>query len=679
MATPPATNLLSGQAPGTQVPLPGPPTTRPSPEGALAFGLTLTPSATPGLSIQGSSHSVSPPAPPEKPGAMTALSRAQNLPALVLETIVDCLPLGAQFHCAQVCRHWHDCLPLSEVRLSRWLQKNAPLSCLANPELGQAFKNRTLPFLQAASSPVVPALAWLLQQQELADHRLAHTCPPSQQPLHASTSLAAGLVHYGLNLALMQARQFSLRPADIDCPDSPVSEFHLFSRCGRWLVTTCSFAANTSSLLRCYGWEQGAWHRQILVTDTLRPVKTCKFTSTPPDTLISVHSLDMLVWRRAAGTCHWHPCPLYRLTWPYNVHRLCPMHNGDLVITARSAQPQRNFQLLFFLYSAADRSWKAPLKYVCDGQLRAYTHDWRSCQLALSLSTQRQRPGHRINEVHIWRKGLNTDSPEQWGCRVSQLTCQDTDIAKLRYSPGGHYLLGVLSNGRTCLWELDAQQQLQERLTLACCPLLPTLNIHSLTLFNSDATQLALPCSLEHIQLFYRDSKGHWQRGQQLQAPPVPEVPPDEQPPDDALNSLQLSSSGRTLVRTTLCRMDIWHRNPGGQWQHLVQRLNHEDAQFAPVVCMADPGELIYTTAQDPELSLQVYGPDRQGQLVRKVCMAVTSPVASPGAVTADGLSLLLGSTEVPPTLLQLSFPADSEADSQTADCINAGASTRPQ
>ncbi|MCY4473096.1 MAG: F-box-like domain-containing protein, partial [Kistimonas sp.] len=51
------------------------------------------------------------------------LSRAQNLPLVVLEKICSYLPFPDQSQCAQVCRHWHDCLPAPRLRLALWLQK----------------------------------------------------------------------------------------------------------------------------------------------------------------------------------------------------------------------------------------------------------------------------------------------------------------------------------------------------------------------------------------------------------------------------------------------------------------------------------------------------------------------------------------------------------------------------
>ena len=90
---------------------------------------------------------------------------ARHLPVLVLLRIFSHLPLCALSRCARVCRHWHDCLPAPEVRLSRWLRQHAPLSCLAAANPGQRSNHRSLSFLQAARSPLVPALMHLHQQQ----------------------------------------------------------------------------------------------------------------------------------------------------------------------------------------------------------------------------------------------------------------------------------------------------------------------------------------------------------------------------------------------------------------------------------------------------------------------------------------------------------------------------------
>ena len=134
---------------------------------------------------------------------------------------------------------------------------------------------------------------------------------------------------------------------------------------------------------------------------------------------------------------------------------------------------------------------------------------------------------------------------------------------------------------------------------------------------------------------------------------------PGKKPPvNDRTRALLLSPSGRTLIRQTDWRLDIWHQDPAAGWQHLIGHNRQEGHRFFPQFCLLQPGELVCTAVEDPELSLCVYGPDSKGSLVQKASMPVRTSIKGPDAASPDGLSLLLGSTQDAPIPLQLVPPA---------------------
>ncbi|MCY4471716.1 MAG: hypothetical protein OXC07_02690, partial [Kistimonas sp.] len=569
--------------------------------------------------------------------------------------------------CARVCRHWHDCLPAPRQRLSRWLQQHAPVSWLANPHLALGFNSRTRSFLQAANSPVLPALMHLQQEQEQEQqkHRLSEIAQDAQQPSLASPAdpLLSRLLDYGLNQQLTRADQLRLHKAEIDWPPGIVSRTHFFSPCSRWLAIQLQMQPQAPRLLRLYGWEQGAWRQQVLVPDTAEPVGICRFPSLPADTLISVHGLDILTWRRVPGSRDWHCTPLWRVTDSHAVREISTLDNGGLVLLTSRTQTELLVQ--FFAHTGSGTGWDPVVTATYTSFPLFWAMEEQSCQLAIGECAHDPCHNHFINKVHIWHRVHSTDSQQTWEHQTTVLSCHDARIKGLAYSPGGHYLAGRLSNDSICLWQLDAQHQLLQQLTLPDCQLPTQVSFYRLAPFSRDATQLAMPCSLRHIQLCYRDDNNHWQYGQRLEAPPLP-----AQPRGDMLEDIMMSSSGRTLVRVTLCHLDIWHRDPAGHWEHLLQRIRKANAAFFPTACFMEPGELVCTTVQDPELSLWIHGPDSQGQLVRKACMTVEVPISGRLAVTSDGLSLLLSTAVHPPTLLHLEPPQVNATGSQAEQAL---------
>ncbi|MCY4473210.1 MAG: F-box-like domain-containing protein [Kistimonas sp.] len=608
---------------------------------------------------------------PSLPGNNTTavLSRAQNLPLVVLEKICSYLPFSDQSHCAQVCRHWHDCLPAPGLRLAQWLQKNAPLSCQAGVTPGRDFTSRALPFLQAVGSPVLPALMHLHKEAHLQQDTQQHQTPQlsdAHQDAHQALQPAAAdlfpcLVHQALNQQLAQDNGFTLRPHAIDWPDSTLVGGLAFSPCSRWLALSCRLHVSAPAYLRLYSWGPDNWQQCSLNPPVLEPVSAFIFTSMPPDTLFSAHGTDVLAWRREPGTDDWHRTHVCRVPCLFQVCDLLPMDNGDLVTLAQQKQETSALiRVIFAAFLGNARGWRAvniwnfPFTCPKGTRHRRLPFEWagerRSSQLALGMVTQRPAPDYCINNVLIWRKGLNTASPHKWGYQASILAWHQADMARLTWSPGGHYLLGTLYDGRMCLWTQDAQCRLQEQLTLTGHPTPFPYRLKTMPLFCGRSQQLALPLSRHQVQLYYRDDSDCWQQGQRLETEPDPDIPPD-----DTLEYMQLSSSGRTLVRATRWCIDIWYRHPAHGWQHLVQRKSQDNAAFMPHACLLEPFDIVCSTAEDPHLSLWIHGVDTQGQLVRKACLAVDTSINGPFSVSPDGMSLLLGSLDYPSTFLQLS------------------------
>ncbi|MCY4472352.1 MAG: F-box protein [Kistimonas sp.] len=621
------------------------------------------------LPDNGHAHSPLPPAQAADPATFAApgvsgkparllgpSSCPQYLPAPVLNKIVSYLPLSAQCRCARVCRHWHDCLLAPELRLSGWLLQHAPVSCLAHPQLGRGFDSRARPFLQAVNSPVLPALMHLQQQQQ--QHSPSETQQDAQQLVHApaTSPLLSRLLHQGLNRELTRADQLRLRPVAFDWPNATRTSFVKFSPCCRWLAVAYETSPESTCFLRLYGWEEGHWQQQNLIAGTTKSVLTFTFAHTPPDTLFSVHGRDLVAWRQNPETNNWHCTQLHHISESCEAEKLYPMVNGNLVIVTLVPDQTKAFFLIFLRYTEDKRTW-TPLqitRYNCWPS--CWTEQQQSCQVALGWPIKHQ--GRFSNTIQIWTENRPTN-PTGLVKKQSDFPDQDGGICKLTYSPDGQHLLGMLSNGRAVLWKLDRDHRLQEQFSLPGCLFQMDPLLEQMAPFSRNGQYLALPCSLQQIQLCYCDDSGHWQYGELLSSPAQPDAPAD------ILRLTLLSPGGQTLVRCTNWFLDIWHRHPDAGWQHQVQRQLGAHSRMPAYACFLEPGELVCTMAEDPELSLQIYGPDSQGQLIRKTCMTITASVKTGCAGSPDGLSLLLANREDPPMLLQLEPPARAETGSR--------------
>ncbi|MCY4473089.1 MAG: F-box-like domain-containing protein, partial [Kistimonas sp.] len=583
------------------------------------------------------------------------LSRAQNLPLVVLEKICSYLPFPDQSRCAQVCRHWHGCLPAPGLRLAQWLQKNAPLSCQAEPGLGSGFSSRALPFLQAANSPALPTLMHLHQQQQ------QDTQPLAAGP--AACDLLSAMVHQVLNEHLTQADQLSLQPAAIDWPDEALVETYNFSPCSRWLAIRCRPQDTGPVVLRLFGWEHNFWQRQTLVSCGAESVDTFTFAFTPQDRLLSFQGSDILAWCREPDTNNWHPRVVDTLAPFHRVLTFYPMADGDLATPVKSRPSEGRLYIQFYVYTGDGSGWKPAAQQEVPGSSCCTALEGKSCQVALSWVGQSADQDCSFNKIVIWRKGLDTSHPALWGQQVSNLPHDGVDIRELAYGPGGQCLLGVLNDGQACLWTLDAQCHLHRQLTLAGnpCPLRSYLSRQ--VAFRSDGKQLAFPCYRNLVQLC-EDTHGRWQCTQLLETPEDPEIPAE-----DRLRYLLLSSSGRILLRVSHWRLDVWHQTAAGGWQHQLTRKRGQQSRFMATGYLLPPGELVCTAVQDPHLSLWIHGLDSRGQFVKKACIPVNALM---GKSSPDGLSLLVGSRKDPPTLLQLSLLPQENREGRAQEPVSA-------
>jgi len=483
--------------------------------------------------------------------------------------------------------------------------------------------------------------------------------PALQQPPHAPATpgLLASLVHFGLNRQLTRTHRLRMRPSPLDWPDVVSTSLFCFSPCSRWLAFACQLREESSHYLRLYRWERGVWQRCRMIADVVEPVRFCRFTTVPPDTLLTGHGSTVLAWKKTQDSTTWHSTLVCHIAQPYTLKQLFSMTNGDQIVIAENTRRERAvLRVLLLRHTPDDKGWETARIQTYNatpslGMAAIWTAHPQSCQLALAFTTWAENHENLTTEVHIWRKGRAGSHPGPWEAHKCILPRHYSKPVQMLYSPDGHYLLGALSSGQACLWALDAQCRLQEQL-ITDWPYQQRGALKALTSFRSDGQQLALSRSALQVQLFYCNPDGHWQQGPLLEAPAVPHAPGDT-----AQIALQLSASGRTLVRQTAWCLDIWHQAPAAGWQHFVQHRREEGHEFLPCYWLLQLGELVCATIEDPELTLRVYGPDSRGQLVTKACMPVTKPISG---ASPDGLSLVLGDIRYAPNVLQLT-PSSQE------------------
>jgi len=457
---------------------------------------------------------------------------------------------------------------------------------------------------------------------------------------------------------LTQAAKLRLHPTALEWPENTGARpgRFTFSPCSRWLAIVCQSQPEAPRHLRLYGWENGVWQSCLLVSEVKTSVDLFKFTSIPPDTLLSVHGVHVLAWNKEPDSQTWHSSQVCQLPPSCQVLNFYPMGDGDQVILTKTQETVNCLSFLFYRRTGDGRHWEAVITKTYTPEAGVLTrHCWAaepgSCQLALATSVRHQEceSDPVTTTVHILRKGLNPSRPEQWGSQKSVLSWHNLCPEEIAYSPDGHYLMAMLSDLRLCLWQLDTQYRLQEQLVLPGCLHNPDYALGQQIAFRRDDKQLAVSLSLRQVQLLDCDANGRWQYGPLLETPPTPDTSTR-----DRIEQMQLSSNGRTLVRKTHWRIDIWHQDPVEGWQHRVLHPRQENHGFFPQFCLLGPSDLICTSIEDPELSLHIYGPDHQGRLVRKISSPIKVPINGPQAASPDGLSVLLASTRTAPVLLQL-------------------------
>ena len=588
------------------------------------------------------------------PALAGAASRIQSLPPELLCQIFDYLALSVQSQCALVCRHWYAALPPWRCAIARWLECHPLPPRVRHAHLLPGLNDRSVPFLAHSRHRCYR----LLQQQHQELQRLQAALPMavgSQRPgpVHSAQGWSAGLVHYNLHQHLTAADQLRLAPLSLDWPDARCHAGSAFSPCSRWLMTGYhppeAGRDPSPQVLLLYGWNNERWHRQTLQPQAAARATCANFCTTPADTLVTAVDREIAVWRWERGTACWHGRSLYRAGPQATVENLGAMSNGDLVALFGNAQGASWVSLLFFRYRAREQDWQPPEQHLYMARQSSVASDTRSCRMHLSFSGWNPTSWHYTNVLYLWRHQADACSQGRWSSQVFTLPWHSGYIRKTAYSPGGQHLLTLLSDGRLCIWGFDARQRLQERLTVADCrhPALPRLN--QLVACRDDGRQLVVAQSLRRLQFCDRKSDGQWQLGETVN---TPAAAGDRL--DDSLRALLLSSSGRTLVRLTTQAVDIWHKDSAGHWHRQVQCKAEEEGVTPPCACLQGLGDLVCISTGPPDNSLWIYGPDSEGRLVRKACLAIERPGVRFLISSPDGLSILLGGAPLPPALVQL-------------------------
>ncbi len=580
---------------------------------------------------------------------------AQTLPPELLHQIFNELPLSEQGGCALVCHHWRACLPGFRLQLAAWLQQHQGASTQQHNALLSAGYSLRIPrALACQASRLLPVLQRQHQELLRLQTLLGQQLPGCLERLHTgykerkARHLLAAAIRYSLHQQLIGARQLALRPAPLSPPPAGPLANCAFSPCGRWLAAACLLPGEGDSLLRLYGWRNGGWQQERL--HTAAPVTHLRFSVTEPQTLFTGHdnSTQILVWQRDATTNSWDCVYSCRagVQLLHHIVELAPMGCGDLVVCTRQNRDREQIQqLLFFSPLAASGRWGRPVAWLYAGNTHFTLCRPEDSWLAQALSTPAAQPGQYTNEVHIWKKGLNASSPNDWACQASVLPPQACAIRQLDCSPDGHLLVVLYENRQIALWTLQQDYRVRDLFWL--CSRAPLLRQHralsTLLQFHRDGTQLALAASMHQIQFWKRNESGSWQLDGHLHTPTGAH--------DTSLESLQLSGNSRTLVRTTACQIDIWHKDADNRWQ---RRLFHrvEANSPAPLALLAGPGATLCVTATPcmtatgPQGRVRLYAPDSQGELVIKGSMTLETPAMPPLCASEDGLSLLPGSWE---------------------------------
>lgn len=600
--------------------------------------------------------------PPSEPSGMN--SPVQKLPTEMLQKIFSYLPLSSHGQCALVERRWYACLPSLRKKLTLWLEQHPCLVQHSQFRLAPGYSNRTAPWLRQQHCELLPQLhcqhqEWLQQQERLQRgiFRRREDLQVAQQQAQTLENFLSGLLRYSLHQQILQAQTLDLYPALVSWPGNERVVSFAFSPCSRWLATSVLFAGdelNRPGFLRLHGWQEGSWKAQTLLSAlpaAAEPVTMLHFTSTPQDRLLSAHGTAVLVWQREAETGNWHCLTLCHTLRAYTIYNIFAMPCGDVITLSHKLDGDRP-GFLMLISPCHDAGWAPPIPFFDTRVPHASSFARWACRLALSaVGSQSQS---RTSAVLVWHKSRNGCGQNRWNCQTTVIEMHNTWLQQTSFSPDGNFLLSLLSDGRVCLWTLNARcGLLPGPLMLLCSPAVGSV-LSSLTAFQSEGRLLAVACSPQLVKILRQDTKGGWTTESCMERPSLPE---DRLAADDRLRTILLSSSGQLLVWLSFWRLEVWQRDSGNHWHRVMQRRRHETVPVLPEACFLAHGDTLCTMAADPVQSLWLHGLNSAGQLVRKAAITVTAILAGTSASSPDGLSLMLGSLGSPPTLLQLGSP----------------------
>ncbi|MCY4471695.1 MAG: F-box-like domain-containing protein [Kistimonas sp.] len=582
----------------------------------------------------------------------------QGLPCLVLHKIFSYLPFSAQTACTQVCRHWYNNLPDNYLSLTRWLRQHPPPANISASQITAGYESRSRPWLARQGSELLTCLDRQQQELELLKQRAeSEPGPDLQQQMHRACRCLAGLVRYSLHHQITQAPELQLRPVAIDCAATTARGGILFSPCSRWLLVGTRGTENPMQLHDCTGHHQ---QPGVMALFRRRQFTRVKFAVTPPNTLLTAHDSQVLVWQKHPDTRIWHQIQLWGLYRSHKIVNLVSMGNGDIItLSLTSASGTISTQILFSCYLGARHGWAEPIVHQTPQAILTCAEDPLSCRLALASSTPIPDSTAHRNEVRIWYKTPNSARFLPWNCAISVLEEQDISLQNAEIRLQGRLLLTLPTNGQLSLWTLDARHQLHKTALRKLELGLLRPSLYQLACFRSDSKQLALAPSRCYILFWDKNQDDQWQVGARLNTPPEPAVTPD------SLNYILLSTSGRTLVRCTRFQITVWHRS-GACWQTVVQRTSVQPCRVVPHAGLLPDGDTVVTMVQDPTPSLWIHGPDSQGRFIQKARLTTRASLAGRNASSPDGLSLLLVTDDGQLSLQQLTCTSPASAPSRS-------------
>ncbi|MCY4472048.1 MAG: F-box protein [Kistimonas sp.] len=616
---------------------------------AGAFGRHITRT---GATPMGQQDCLSPetPATPDHAAGRPGTAPTGALPPELLSLIFDYLAPSTHNQCALVCRRWCACLPGIRGRLVQWVAQSDPEPLGTASQLVPAYSSRTRPWLAAHQSALLP----VLERQHEEWQRL-HKLPASpviqQQEQQAHRALGR-LLLFSLHHQIIQTQQLHLQPVAIDWQHTDRLSVCSFSTCSRWMALLYEQGTSTG-LLRLYGWRNDSWRVETLLPPQTAPISLLCFSEMMEDTLIAIHGRELVYWQREAGTSTWLRTQLWELPGGYLPEYLDAMPNDDLIVLSRERGGGMAALLLLFACQDRESGWAAPTQHFYVQRPHFIALTALSCQFALAvIKPQCDDEDSYRNEIHIWHKepGCAPPGAQEWLCRVSHFVTRMAAVRSMYFVPASHLLLTLLTDKRACLWTLDAEHRLQEQLTVQLEIDQEEQWMGDEVAVRSDGKQLALPCSMEKIQLCDKDRDGRWQCGDIIETSAAF--------PDESLRTVLLAADKRTLVWLTDRQVVIWQKDTHNRWEKQLQRTTQNAAAPAPQACLLGIGHAVCTTAADPENTLCIHAPDADEQLVSKAMTPIEARVVFK---SPDGLSLMLHSGTTPPFILQLMRQPDSK------------------